>query len=504
MRRKHDDDDESIFDILMRPASMDYDCDGKIDYYDCYIELDKLDRALGQGKYSPYNDPYYIEQQEEEDAKIYGKDSAYYDEDLDGDSDFDEEAFMNEVPRVTPLVDDESDDDEDDAYDDEDEIMDDLYDSYEQHNDTPSERTITLSFSFESQSEKERKKFPTTGIWQYFDNDMEWKFTQALYTYDKSLKESCGTKYDGSDEVEYLLRDIYQFDRKRAIDDWGWLLKTFPAGVLNSAKVSYGYAHSFRLSMRVFTLMFSRHDDYSELAQFISRDEVFEYLTTQAQWPEHDTIYLYELVVCCHKCGDELFKKCYKTVIDKQRHCFCDKDLADVWNSVVISLEWKNVSESLKTYIKEEIVKVGDFGKPVLKTIEEKEEESEEERRQEEEERRWKEEERLEAEREAAEAEERRLEKERLEAERKEREQQIKILEEMSAPLSTKIIGGELFDEAYMAVNQQLEYCFGSSRKTYDTVARYVLGKNGKIRDINKDLQVGVISSKDIKTIFML
>ncbi len=473
LRNRHGDIDWVEFDRRMEIEEIYGDYDELDDLCGEYDDLEERKAELEA------EEKMTFEEKEERDARIERIKDEYggYDKELDKqghysdiDEQIEEEKMQEDFDIVFGADDNEDDEDEEEAEESEE-----------------SEETIaTISFSF-----AEPKVEPKKGLYIYYD--YTWDFFKAIYDNFSELRND----YAGDEDlrIDEFLFEIAQINVSRAIGYWKWVMNTFPPELIKEKNKTDGSDFDDEPAGRVLYYLIG---DFAEKVVAVLKEEYyFNYIFKDFSWEKHDVISISEILESVYKAdGLELFKKCYAAYLQYQKGQYTNRDLSKVWDRFLTCFEWKEDGQECLNYIKSELEKIGDFGKPILKNIEKLEKERKDDLEYEENERR--EEEEYRKAREAWEVEEAKRKRER-----EERLGKIAKLEAEVQPLLEEIDNGVIFSDKPTDA-RRFQFCFYPTRKTYDTVIKYILSENGGVNDFGEDMQIGEIGQEDLSTLYMM
>ncbi len=489
------------WDFFKNIGYHDQDFDGDIDLIDVDIQDREFERINNPHRHS--NIDWVEEERREEIEEIYGD----YDElddmlgeydDLEerkarreqGIDEEDEEFVANtDGERLRRIVERYGEynptDDELGFYGDIDEDME-LEAGYEEEE----PRTIaTISFSV---AEKEKK--PKEGLFRYHD-DYSWEYFRAICEQFPELKSD----YAGDEDlrIDEFLGEIKEVNIERAIKYWKWVMTTFKPEIIKQKDKSDGSDFDYEAGGRVLFYLIGNEENDEKVIAVLKDSYYFNYIFKDFAWEKHDTIAISNILARVYYIDSFSFcKKCYDAYLEYQQGQYTNRDIAKIWDSFITEFEWKKDGQNCLNYIKSEMQRIGDFGNPVLKRIAKLEQRRREELEYEENERKEEEErQKQEAEWKLAEAKER--------EERELHVSRVRELEEKVKPLLEKIEKGELFTEPKEA-DKKVRFCFHLSKKTYDTVIKYLLSQNGTIEDFGENTQIGEIKQGEISTIYMI
>lgn len=316
-------------------GGIDHDMDGDVDINDAFIGDEIRKSTGGSHKHHEQFDEYDIAEMDEFERELNGIDDEEY-------------KWCREFAGYV--------DEEEDVEEDED------YEEDEDFSEEEDEPLITLTFNVESSEDNKR----TDGVYKYLEYG-RWDYFRAVYDHFPELKED----YAGDEDLDIatFITEMAEVNIERAVKYWKWVMDTFTAEIINSAKKEPENEYDYEPAGRILYLMVAEYPT-KEVMDIIRDDKYFKYIFIDMDWEKHGTttmgntlsnVYLYD--------SFDLMKKCYEAFIKYQKDKYTNRDLKEIWDTFLVFFEWKEDGQETLDYIRAEMSRRGDFGKVILRFV---------------------------------------------------------------------------------------------------------------------------------------
>lgn len=169
--------------------------------------------------------------------------------------------------------------------------------------------------------------------------------------------------------IATFITEMAEVNIERAVKYWKWVMDTFTAEIINSAKKEPENEYDYEPAGRILYLMVAEYPT-KEVMDIIRDDKYFKYIFIDMDWEKHGTttmgntlsnVYLYD--------SFDLMKKCYEAFIKYQKDKYTNRDLKEIWDTFLVFFEWKEDGQETLDYIRAEMSRRGDFGKVILRFV---------------------------------------------------------------------------------------------------------------------------------------
>lgn len=228
-------------------------------------------------------------------------------------------------------------------------------------------RVINVNVSLELANAKGSKK-EQSGFWKYYVGEIfpVWNGVLALCENFPELNEL----YFNNDSVSVstIIKEVYSYDSKKAIDYLLWIWNTFPSSEIKKTNEA-GFEFNEDIRTKSLFFLFDSYDnDY--IYEKFKTDDSFIKAYFDADWEKHDMFYL-SSIFCffINKHDYDLAFKAYKYFLENKREHYSVRDICEFFDHVICISEIDN--EKLYNLIKAELNRFLPHSKNALISLDE-------------------------------------------------------------------------------------------------------------------------------------